>query len=179
MENELHTDETGNAFSQLLSSHTYSRFVENVLQVLARRGPFDRPLMEGIQKDHGVSQLTDYKDELLHVVLRYARLALDDHRLTGEECHTIRYLKRLFAIREGDFYQMRYHEVKEVLHKQFEHIYRDDDRISPEEAFHKVALQDVFDLSYDQFLEFKEDEIRQALARGADIRDLDTARVPK
>ncbi|MFA7471153.1 MAG: HNH endonuclease, partial [Weeksellaceae bacterium] len=37
----------------------------------------------------------------------------------------------------------------------------------------------VFDLSYDQFDKLKEIEVRKALERGADISELDTARIPK
>lgn len=167
------------AFAQLSSRQSYSRFVQAISTELATHGYLDKSALQGVQQANNVANLTDYREELLDVVLDYVRLVLDDHVLTDAEADVARYLKRLFSIKEGDFYRFRHPQVKEVLHLQFERIYQDDDKISPEEAMHKVALQDVFDLSYDQFLEFKEQEIRMALARGADIRDLDTAKIPK
>jgi len=38
----------------------------------------------------------------------------------------------------------------------------------------KVDLQELFDLSYDQFLEFANIEDEKALKRGASLKDLDT-----
>lgn len=161
------------------SRQSYSPFVQAIINALANLGHLDRSGLQALQGSNEVVNLVDYKEALLDLILDYIGLALDDHILTTEEANTVLYLKRLFAIKEGDFYQLRYAQVKEVLHRQFERIYRDDDKISLEEATHKVALQDVFDLSYDQFLTFKEHEIRLALARGADIRNLDTAKLPK
>jgi len=167
------------AFSILSSRHSYSSFVQAISEALAAQGHLGRNDLLAIQQSNNVVRLTDYKDELLDILLDYINLALDDHILTSEEVNIVLYLKRLFAIKEGDFYHIRYQYVKEILHRQFERIYQDDDKINAEEAMHKVALQDVFDLSYDQFLAFTEHEVRLALDRGADIKDLDRVRIPK
>lgn len=167
------------AFTLLSTQRPHGAFVLAVRDKLAKDGQLDRSSLQTLQQLHEVAHLRDCKAELLDLILDYIRLALDDHMLTDEEKGTIRYFKRLFAIKEGDFFQLRYAQVQDLLHRQFERIYQNDDRISPEEAMHKVDLQDVFDLSYDQFLEYKEHEVRLALARGADIRQLDTAKIPK
>ena len=66
-----------------------------------------------------------------------------------------------------------YADVELLLEKQFEHMYQDN-RIDTMEALQKVDLQELFDLSYDQFLEVCNKAAKAALARGADPTDLDT-----
>lgn len=82
-------------------------------------------------------------------------------------------MKRVFRIKEGDFYNQRYYEVEDVLNRQFERIYADN-QIDNDEAILKVGLQEMFDLSYDQFLELVDKEVKVALYRGGDLSDLDT-----
>ena len=47
-------------------------------------------------------------------------------------------------------------------------------KIDGNESSFKVDLQELFDLSYDQFLEFIDKEVNEALQRGASLNDLDT-----
>lgn len=42
------------------------------------------------------------------------------------------------------------------------------------EALMKVDLQELFGLSYDQFLKFEQNAVKQALENGAEIKNLDT-----
>ncbi len=167
------------AFALLNAANSYSPFVQSICTALANDGTLDRQKLNAIQAEAQVGRLSDYKEELLDLLLDYIRFALDDHILTSGEMQTVLHLKRLFAIKEGDFHGLRYPAVEDILHRQFERIYQGDGRISLEEAMHKVALQDVFDLSYDQFLAFKEKEVRRALARGAAIKGFDTSKFPK
>ena len=46
-----------------------------------------------------------------------------------------------------------FNDVKNIIKIQLELIYMDDSKIDTSEALHKVDLQEVFDLSYDTFLE--------------------------
>lgn len=105
-------------------------------------------------------------------------MILDDHIVSESERFNIEILKKYFRIKEGDFYTHRYSEIENILHRQFERIYSDND-VNLEEAIHKVALQEVFDLSYDQFEEFKQNEISRAIEQGADATTLDIASLYK
>ena len=87
-------------------------------------------------------------------------------------------LKRFFKIKEGDFYQYRIKEIKAIITQQLESMYSDG-IVDSAEALNKANLQGLFDLSYDQFLQFTEEGIKQALKLGADITDLDTVKYPK
>lgn len=108
----------------------------------------------------------------------YINLILNDHNITENEKNNIRLLKIYFKIKEGDFYNKRYNEVEDILHRQFERLYLDN-KISESESIFNVELQEIFDLSYDQFDKFKEKEVRRALDSGIEITKLDTARIPK
>jgi hypothetical protein len=111
-------------------------------------------------------------------LLLYVNLVLNDHIITENEKRNIRLLKLYFKIEEGDFYRYRYQEVEEVLHRQFELLYSDN-KIDFNEALHKVELQDIFNVSYDQFEEFKQHEVSLAIERGAIVQDLEITKYPK
>ncbi|MCO5267509.1 MAG: hypothetical protein M9897_01265 [Brumimicrobium sp.] len=137
-----------------------------------------RESIQNVLNKYQIEKITDLKLELLDLLITYAIVILDDHIVSEKERFNIEILKKYFRIKEGDFFTYRYSEVENILHRQFEIIYSDND-VSREEAIHKVALQELFDLSYDQFEIFKQKEISQALDRGADISNLDTTTFPQ
>lgn len=170
--------ELQSAFSHLLKYHNHTDFVTGIMTGISEKGQISRQDLDEIQKNYPGATLSGYKSELLDLVIDYIVLALNDHLLTEEEIENVLYLKRLLKIREGDFYREKYMAIGLVLDKQFQLIYRNDYKVSLEEALRKVHLQDIFDLSYDQFLEFREKEIKNVLNNGADLRDLDTGKIP-
>lgn len=137
-----------------------------------------RETIQEVLNKYQIEEITNLKLELLDLLIAYANVILDDNLISERELFNIEILKKYFRIKEGDFYTYRYPEVENILHRQFELIYADDD-VSREEAIHNVALQELFDLSYDQFDIFKQKEIAQALDQGADISNLDTATKPQ
>ncbi len=137
-----------------------------------------RESIQNVLNKYQIEKITDLKLELLDLLITYANVILDDHIVSEKERFNIEILKKYFRIKEGDFFTYRYSEVENILHRQFEIIYSDND-VSREEAIHKVALQELFDLSYDQFEIFKQKEISQALDQGADISNLDTTTFPQ
>jgi len=137
-----------------------------------------RESIQNVLNKYQIEKITDLKLELLDLLITYANVILDDHIVSEKERFNIEILKKYFRIKEGDFFTYRYSEVENILHRQFEIIYSDND-VSREEAIHKVALQELFDLSYDQFEIFKQKEISQALDQGADISNLDTTMFPQ
>jgi hypothetical protein len=64
-------------------------------------------------------------------------------------------------------------DIERILNKQFEHMYHNN-IIDTEEALQKVELQELFDLSYDQFLQLSQNAVKAAIDRGANPIDLDT-----
>lgn len=106
-------------------------------------------------------------------MLVYINLIHNDNVITENEAGSLKILKRIFKIKKGDFYNYRYDEVKEILNRQFEPMYFDN-QIDIEEALLKVGLQELFHLSYDQFIKLANEEVNAALYRGANLSDLDT-----
>ncbi|MCZ6702970.1 MAG: HNH endonuclease signature motif containing protein [Ignavibacteria bacterium] len=130
-----------------------------------------------VMAQNNIENYNDFKKYSLELVLRYIRIALRDNHLTQTEKRNVQFLKNILNVKEGDFYSTSdyiYDELSEIIRTQLSLIYLDDDKIDKQEALHKVDLQELFDLSYDQFLDFANVEDQRALDRGADIRDLDT-----
>lgn len=165
------------AFGVILSIESFSDYISDVAELIYNN-ELSRENLETILTDHKIRRVEDIKEELLDLLIVYINLVLNDHIISEKENRNVGLLKIYFKIKEGDFYNNRYYEVEDILHRQFERLYLDNS-INKEEALHNVDLQNLFDLSYDQFDEFKEKEVRKALEQGTDISDLDTARYPK
>ena len=161
------------AFGINLSIKTFKPWITDIAELIYRNN-LTRESLHTCLKEHGIKKVEDIKEDFLDLLIVYINLVLNDHIISENEHRNIQLLKMLFKIKEGDFHKYRNNEIEDVLHRQFERIYRNDDRITPEEAMHKVGLQELFDLSYDQLLKFKELEVRAAIERGADISKLDT-----
>ncbi|MDR0789977.1 MAG: hypothetical protein LBO06_04185 [Bacteroidales bacterium] len=123
---------------------------------------------------YGINSLLDIKIDLLSLLIAYAKIILTDDNITETEKATFKLLTRLFKIKEGDFYKYKTFELSELLHLQFEKLYSDN-IITNEESLHNFDIQDIFSLSYAQFETLRENEIKIALDRGANITHLDTA----
>ncbi len=80
----------------------------------------------------------------------------------------------LLHIKEGDFIEAHKEEgIENILRREFELIYKDK-TVDKNEAAMKVDLQELFGLSYDQFLLFEQEAVEYALKQGADVTNLDT-----
>ncbi|MEO5911053.1 MAG: hypothetical protein ABIP95_09215 [Pelobium sp.] len=168
-ENDLDLDK---AFLQISKIEQIDESLKNIAAFISRMN------LNRFEFDALVKQGKINKEDLLDLLLYYINLILNDHILTEKEKKNVDLLKLLFRIKEGDFFKLRYHDVKEIIYRQLKIIYRNDDRISDSEAIFKVDLQHLFNLIYDQFLHFNEREIRLAIERGAHISVLDTVRFP-
>ncbi|MEE3415044.1 MAG: hypothetical protein VZR53_06705 [Prevotella sp.] len=114
------------------------------------------------------------KPEALQVILDYSEIILEDDVLTENEIRIITLLKMFFQIKDGDFYTYgKKAIVDNVLTAQLEKMYADG-VIDKDEALMKTDLQGLFCLSYDQFLEVVNKVVKEALDKGANIKDLDT-----
>ncbi len=165
------------AFATILSGEGLSSYIVEIAKLVSTK-ELDRKNIQRVLDGYQIKRVEDIKEELLDLLIAYINLVLDDHVISEREKFNVGLLKKYFKIKEGDFYSLRYKEVQNILHRQFERIYLDNG-VSKEEALEKVELQGLFNLSYDQFEEFKAGEIRRALDEGADIATLDTSRFPQ
>lgn len=165
------------AFGIILSIKSLSGYVLDIAHLIYKN-ELDRESLQKALEFHKIKKIEDIKEELLDLLIIYINLILNDHIISDNEKHNVGLLKKHFKIKEGDFYSHRHQEVEDILHRQLERIYLDN-QVNFEEAIHSVELQGLFNLSYDQFEEFREQEVRRAISLGANISTLDTSRFPK
>ncbi len=141
------SQETRNIFQSYIDEHGNAGPIGSLAAQLAS-GSLSRERTHSIL---GAQPPSWSKPALLDLILFYLRRALRDHRLTAQEQLTVRELKLLFRITEGEFIENRQAEVATLLADQLERML-EDDQIDDSEALQQVELQRVFDLSYDQYL---------------------------
>lgn len=179
MEKSLPKDdlELHQAFEIILSTKTFSNYISDIAEIIYN-GTLNTENLNSILNEYKIKNIRNINEELLDLIIVYINLVLNDHIISKNERNNIGLLKIFFKIKEGDFIEKRNSEIEDVLQRQFQKQYTDN-RIDHSESMHSVYLQEIFDLSYDQFDKYKEREIISALARGADITELDTAKYPK
>ena len=141
------------AFEIIMQLDDIPEYIKEISELIFIEGLNQKFLKEILAKYH-INRVEDIKHDTLNLVIEYINIILNDHEITQKEQLNTSLLKRFFKIKEGDFYTLRYFEIKKIIHKQIEIIHRDN-QISYEKALHKVEIQDLFDLSYDQFMEIK------------------------
>ena len=159
-----------NVFKQIDSKYSKD-YLKEIAQSICDNS-IDRITINKILKKHSIDNYKSYKSEFLDIILDYIGIVLNDDIITEDELSNCDQLKLIFKIEEGDFYKYKFTEINKILLKQLFKLYLDN-TINKEEALQKVAMQKLFDLSYDQFNEFDLLEAELALKRGADISELD------
>jgi len=129
-----------------------------------------------VVKELGFKSIKDYKENSISLIMYYIYNALNDNKLSKSEKANIKFLKIALEIGEGDFVKNKdiKTEVANIIKIQLRLIYIDDDKIDGQESLHKVDLQEIFGLSYDEFLVFDKFEALLAIQRGAKLEELDT-----
>lgn len=102
------------------------------------------------------------KDEATGFLLFAIRQAVIDHALSDGEVRAIRHVGRLLRVQEGELLLHRQGEVRALLRREFERLLADK-RIDVEEALHKVRLQEILGLGYDQLLALTAPEIERVI----------------
>ncbi|WHF50654.1 hypothetical protein QGN23_09405 [Chryseobacterium gotjawalense] len=133
---------------------------------------FTIELRDAILAKYDVERSSDIKEESLDFLLYYINIILIDDILTDIELKNLKQLKRIFKLKEGDFYSLRKDKIQEILNRQLHKIY-EDNVVNSTEALLNVGIQELFDLSYDQYQELSVTEIKKTVDRGAHLDDLD------
>lgn len=156
----------------LFERHQYSDAMNAALRLFAE-GKISTLVLNQNAKAYGIT-LDDLRLEAVDVIIDYIELILEDNALSAEEMNTLRMMKLFFHIQEGDFVnQHKEKQIAHILYRQLELMYQDK-KVDRKEAMMKVELQELFGLSYDQFLLLEQDVVETALKNGANLKDLDT-----
>lgn len=165
-------DTLNNIISDLIKSGQFSPIMNGLL-TLVLEDKMNTIARNNYLKQNGTG-IDDLKNESLSVVIAFAKSCLTDDYLSDEEMHSIGLLKLFLHIKDGDFIEYgRKNEVQEILTLQLQKMY-EDNLINKEEAVSKTKLQELFGLSYDEFLDIVNVIARKSLANGAFLLDLDT-----
>jgi hypothetical protein len=119
-------------------------------------GILSRDTFDQVVTEYGVSESRSFRNGLLDLVLYCIRDAVRDHCLTADELELIRQLTVTFRVAEGEFYAQRRAHVAEVLRLEMHRILADE-RVDAFELSYLQALQRIFGLGYDQYLELTRD----------------------
>jgi hypothetical protein len=103
-----------------------------------------------------------HKEEAAALVIGRIREVIEDHEITTSEMDQIRHLQRLLRIEEGDLFSAYPHLVRGILCEELKRLL-EDRHVNPEEALHKVKLQEAFGLSYDEFLDLTRDQLGEVV----------------
>jgi len=166
-----------NVFELLISTLTMKGAELEVAELIYDKGlSLTRLEIQDVIKKHDLKNIEALKDTSLKLILSYIKFSLRDNYLTKLEKNNIAFLKLLLKINDGDFTSAPEikDQVSEIIRIQLSLIYIDDNKIDDQEALHKVDLQEIFGLSYDEFLKFTNYEDSLAIKRGADKKNLDT-----
>lgn len=153
--------DVASAFRKYANSRSVSDLARRVSS-LAERGNLTRSTLASACSEVG-RDITEVKDDLADLLLYYVRLALADDDLTEGETTTIRNLKRMFQIEEGDLLARRGEEVAELVGTEIRRILTDH-RVDHAEAVQKVRLQEALGLSYDEFVDLSKPLVEQVVA---------------
>ena len=166
-----------NTFSYIISSKIIENSLLDVGEVIAKKG-FNTSRKDCLEvlDIYGFKSLKDFKEKSIKLILFYIRVALKDNVISNEEIKNIRFLKLLLNIQEGDFTKDESisNEVSKIIRTQIHLMYRNDNKIDTQESLHKVNLQEVFGLNYDEFLSLNNNAALDAIERGADWLAMDT-----
>ena len=164
-------------FSYITSSNVIDSSSFDLAQVLASKGQkTSRKDCLDVLSVYDIYTLNSFKLKSMKLILFYIKIALKDNVISNEEINSIRFLKLLFDINEGDFLteENLSNEISDIIKAQIESMYTNDDKIDSEESMHKVNLQEIFGLNYDQFISLTNDSALDSFERGAEWTDLDS-----
>jgi hypothetical protein len=122
-----------------------------LLEALTQQ-PLSRPAFDDVVAGLADTDLSTFREDLRKVLVVGIAQCLADHRVTLEEQITLRYLRALFGIDDGDLYQHCRPELVDLLRAELVTL-ADEKESSDGSTPHAVLLQELLGLSYDQFLE--------------------------
>lgn len=158
---------------KMMATKKYTDKINALLKLVADN-KMNMSDLEATLAEFKIKRVTDLKDQLINVVLDYINICIEDNVLTQREMQDFRMLKHFFRIQDGDF--IRCHkgqEIKHILIAQLHNI-QSDNIVDKTEALMKVDLQEMFGLSYDQFLKIENEVSKESIKNGANPFDLDT-----
>ncbi len=103
-----------------------------------------------------------FKNEAAALVLGWIGRVIEDHEITPAEMSQVRHIQRILRIEEGDLLATHPNVVRDLLCEELKRLL-EDRAIDPAESLHKVKLQELFGLGYDQFLDLTKETVGEVI----------------
>jgi hypothetical protein len=137
------------ALADFLKSHPTPGPAARVIE-LAASGELTRAMALDIAESISPAEHNTYLGTLTDAILFAIERALSDYHLSRGELSELVKLKRLMGVAEGDLLAHRPERVAHILQGEIRRLLADR-TIDAGETLHQVDLQEVFDLSYDEY----------------------------
>ena len=129
--------------------------------------------LEQVLSSFDLSKVRADKESGLSLTIEYVQACIKDGIIIESEILNAEILKRLFRIKEGDFYRNRFQDVKGLIEQEvLKLLGANENCLTEEHAEQLLGYQHVFDLSQDQFLKMTRDVALKAIADGAKAASL-------
>lgn len=173
MEIEASTDELSEVrayFIHWIEAHGSQGAVGQVAQWLTSEN-LDPCGLRQIARAHGAGRDKWFRGGVVDLFLGFVSSRTEARALTRNDLVTARVLSRLLHIHGTELVALRSREVATLVAREVDSAIHAG-RVTPEDDAYLVELQAVFDLSYDDYLNFA----RPALERAVAVRHGSTAR---
>ena len=150
-------------FRKYLDTRNLSDPIRSVVELLTSdvfsSDSFDRLVATEVQPNN-----LDIRENLLDLILVFARSCVDDHRLSEEEIYELENIAMIFRINKSDFRRLRSDAVNEIIYAQAVWIL-EDDYVTEKEEILQNDLQRLFGFSYDQYVSLLRPFAKQQIKR--------------
>jgi hypothetical protein len=137
-------------FAQLARVREYRGPLGLLVECLGH-GELTRKRRHQILGEAGLLYDLTFRKAELDLLLAFALSAMETKSFDLDHEVALRLVKEVFEVEEGEFLEHRPVELATLLGAQLDMIL-EDGVIDPSEDIYQVALQDAFDLGYDQYL---------------------------
>lgn len=134
-----------------------------VIAILAR-GEYDPAAFADVRTRHGVEREDWFRGQLLDLIFGVLATQGDGEPLAAELIHDLTALGLFLHVEDGEFLRLKPNETAAVLGAQWDLLLADGE-ITDSEDLYQVELQDLFGLSYDQYVMLIRPAIERAWAR--------------
>lgn len=139
---------------------------------LITSGKMDKDLFLEILNSFGINNVFEAKKELIGIYLSVVYAMIQDKIITEEELLAAKNLKTIFEIKEGELFNEDKNLIQLYLCLQLSYYFKDG-VLSDLEELEIVNFQDLFDLTYDQYIEIQ----HECMLKNSQIRTINNIEV--
>ena len=100
-------------------------YIDDIVELI-KSNQLYRENIDEILERHYIASYDNAKGEFLDLIIYYINHVLLDDIIDETEYYNVTQLKRLFKIKDGDFYKLRHAKIEEIIMKQIFRIYADN-----------------------------------------------------